>query len=116
MATINSLAIETLSTIFEQLELDRPRGPPPIVDTFHRDVYNPFASPLFAASIVSRRWKDPAKRLLNLDAFFPCEEAWLASQSRTKFHVRSIALDEPVEQVERMLEACPGLERLYLLG
>lgn len=121
MTTIESLPSETLSHIFECFI-----GPPPTVDYFgsRRAKSIAITAPLLAASLVCRRWRDLAQRALNTDLVFPRYPEWHASPAYGRFRVRSLTLYEhrdtsvisSVNAIGKMLKACPGLERLYLVG
>ncbi|KAL8277294.1 hypothetical protein RQP46_010247 [Phenoliferia psychrophenolica] len=101
MATIDSLAPELLDDILEHLltEWEQPD--------------------LYAASIVCRRWQDPAQRVLFQNVVLPNKSmanAWLQSPARPRYRARSLAMghwgDSPLSM--EILAACPDLRSLCL--
>lgn len=113
MATIDSLAPETLSLIFELVGFDS------------ADRRN---AVLLSASLVCRRWRDEAQRALftflsfgtswaedGVDVDVPPLE-WLACAARTRYPVRSLHLGSHLAAgvVAAILHACEGLENLCM--
>ncbi|KAL8277006.1 hypothetical protein RQP46_010540 [Phenoliferia psychrophenolica] len=103
MATIDSLAPELLDEIFEHFPLG------------YRCLDH------LRASLVCRRWREPAQRLLFQNVVLRTKrmaDAWLQSTGRARYRTRSLTMGQWENQAQllsmEVLKACPDLRSLWL--
>ena len=109
--TVDDLPPELVARITELAHAAGPMGDPML---------------LSAASLVCRRWRDPAQRelfahvVLDLDTYPDQGQRWLASPARQRYRVRSMDLtrggaSDEGDEAEQILLQCEGVRTLTLL-